>query len=259
MADQQAQAPSTPPPPKPGTPEHDKAMADLFDSVQPKPGQPPAQEPESLILGKFKSQADLEAAYKELEAKLGAPKPPEQKPEEKPTDPPKPPDAPAATPWEKASQELANDGELSAETLAALKASGTPEHVIQSWVKSNADGAANYKAEMAKAAGGEEQFETIRKWASQALSADEKKALQDLVGSGDVVKARLAVETMKARYVAANGNPPAAPIGGKSPGASTAGYESVEQMIADMARPEYKQDPAFREKVRQRVAATTAF
>lgn len=264
MSDTQAQAPSTPP--AKGTPEYDKAMADLFDSSQPKPEQPPTDEPKDLILGKFKSQADLEAAYKELEAKLGGAKAEHSAPKDKPADPPKGAEQDPkgseqspANPWEKASQELASDGELSEETLQALKASGTPESVIQSWIKSNADGAASYKAEMAKAAGGEEQFETIRKWASQALSSDEKKALQDLVASGDVVKARLAVETMKARYVAANGNPPVAPIGGKSPGASTAGYESVEQMIADMAKPEYKQDPAFREKVRRRVEVTTAF
>ena len=251
MADQQAA-------PVPGSPEHDKAMADLFDAAQqpPAPEQPLTEQPESLILGKFKSQADLEAAYKELEAKLGTPKqetPPKQE------EAPKGPEQQPATPWEKASQELAKSGELSEETLQALKATGTPETVIQSWAEQQTASVDNYKSAMADAAGGQEQFEKIRTWASQALSDGEKKALQDLVASGDVVKARLAVETMKARYVAANGSPPVAPIGGKSPGASTAGYESVEQMVKDMADPQYKQDPAFRAKVQERLKVTTAF
>lgn len=260
MADQQAQPPSTPPQaPKPGTQEHDGAMADLFDSAQKPSGQPP-ENFDTLILGKFKTQADLEAAYKELESRLGG------QPKETPKETPKPPaekpkgsDSAPPSAWDKASQELADAGELSAETVKALKDSGTPETVIQSWVKQQAEGVQTYRNAMAEAAGGPEQFEQIRQWASQALSQAEKTALQDLVASGDVVKAKLAVETMKARYIAANGSPPAAPVGGKTPGSSTAGYESVEQMIADMARPEYKQDPAFREKVKQRVEVTTAF
>lgn len=88
----------------PGSPEHDAAMIALADqnstimisdsagnrAALPKQGATPAAgaevkpEGEQLILGKFKTQADLEAAYQELQRKQSQPKPAEAKPAAKP-------------------------------------------------------------------------------------------------------------------------------------------------------------------------------
>jgi hypothetical protein len=255
MADA-AQAPGTPATPVPGSPEHDAAMLAKYNAAQQPAGAPPAdgQPPAELILGKFKTQDDLVKAYAELEKKLSGAKP------ETPStpDPAKPPVADGKVNWEAVGAEIKLTGALSDGSREALKALGIPDEVMDSYVSASSTAVASFRTTLEAEAGGAEQFETIRTWAATALSDGEKAALQKMV-EGGLDTAKLAISTMRARYEAANGAPPASPVGGRAPGSSSVGYASTQEMVRDMANPMYQNDPAFRAQVEARLAATTAF
>lgn len=237
MSDAQVPAPA----PVPGTPAHDEAMAQKFDASQEKP-------PE-LLLGKFKSAEDLAKAYQELEKKLGG--------ADKPVDPPPaapPPVVDGKVDWAAVQAEVASEEGLKPATVAALTKLGIPQEVIDGYVSSLQVQQQTFRTTLETEAGGAEQFETVRAWAKDNLQPGEKAALQKMV-EGGLDSAKLAVQTMRQRYEAANGAFPSAPAGGRAPGAASGGYASTAEMVVDMRDPRYGNDPAFRKMVEARVAA----
>jgi len=216
-------------------------MAEKFDK---------ASSPPELILGKFKSADDLAQAYTELEKKLGAGEP------AKPAEPAAAPVAPAAdgkVDWAAVQAEISSEGGLQPATAEALTKLGIPQNVIDGYVSSLQVQQQTFRTSLETEAGGSDQFETIRAWARDNLQPGEKAALQKMV-EGGLDTAKLAVQTMRQRYEAANGAFPSAPAGGKAPGASSGGYASTAEMVADMRDPKYATDPAFRKMVESRIA-----
>lgn len=254
--------------PVPGSPEHDAAMAQKYDaqntpgvddlSAKPDAAPQPAPEPEQLLAGKYKTAADLEKAYKALEARLGAPKP-----DAAPTPAPAPTDAstpsteaPKSIDYNAVAAEVGESGDISPETRALLAKQGLPEGVIDTVVRGLQAQSNEVRQAAYDAIGGKENFEAIRTWAAENLSDAEKSFLQAQVNAGKE-QAKLAMQTMKARFDAVNGSKPTLLSGDKA--ASSVGYESKYQMMQDMKNPQYAKDAAFRAKVAQRIAATTAF
>ena len=253
-----ATTPATTPvvaPAVPGSPEHDANMVSLFES---KAGAPeatpevPATERPAWLPEKFKTAEDMAKAYGELEGKLSQPKPPVEAP---PVTPPAA--AGGAVDWQALGAEVAADGKLSDASLAAVKAMGIPEDIINGYVSSQVKSVTEFRTSLEAEAGGAQQFETIRQWAAVNLSPGEKAALQGMV-EGGVDTAKIAVQTMRARYQAAVGVVPTL-LGGVVPGSSGAGFESTAQMVEAMSDPKYAKDPAFRAQVERRLAATTSF
>ncbi len=221
----------------------------------------------NLILGKFKSPEDLAKAYTELEKKLGAPKndpkpaAPAPKPEEKG-------DAqtgnePAQTEAEKAldakgldyssfSTEFAEKGELSADSYAKLEKAGIPRNMVDAYIAGQKALVDNQRAEVFKVAGGEEAYADAVSWAKTNMTQAEKEAFNAVVNGGDLNSTKLAVQGLMARYRAAEGNEPNLMGGDTSTGGSE-GYSSWAEVKADMAKPEYNNDPAFRSRVEQKL------
>jgi hypothetical protein len=284
MADATAPAPVTapvvaPPAPALGTPEYDAAMAAKFDASQPKPAAEPAKkpaDPPAPILGKFKTQDDLVKAYQELEKKLGAPAPAAPAP----TTPPAPesklaiPPATEQTPEQKAaaeatakagvdfnalSKEFADNGKLSDETFKKLADGGIPREMAEQYIAGQqalaTQAAAAYDAAAFAQAGGEAKFNEMTAWAAASLPMADKVTFNEAVTSGDTTKMQLAVANLKTKFEANFGAAPAATLGGQ-PSKATQAYESMAQVKADMSKPEYKKDPAFRASVEARLAVS---
>lgn len=91
-------------------------------------------------------------------------------------------------------------------------------------------------------------------WASGTLSPAEIEAFNSTVNGGDAAKAALAVAGLKARHAAANPPEPRLMTRDVTPGGGAAAYQSWAQVKADMQKPEYSKDPAFREQVKARLA-----
>ena len=278
MAEANAQAPqagapaapaAAPAAPVAGTPEYDAAMAAKFDATQPQAA--PAAEPArpAWLPEKFKTVEDMAKAYTALESKLGTPTPP--KVEAPATDPNK---APAVDPkaalqvpqgeadkavadagfdMAKLQAEYAEHGDLTPETRTALEAK-FGKATVDGYIAGQQALAEKFVSQVHAAAGGEEQLGQMLTWAKTGLPVAEQVAFNDAMASGDVNKANLAVAGLKGRFEAQHGSLPSLVQGGAGPADSP--YESMAQVTADMRKPEYQKDPAFRAKVERRIAAS---
>jgi hypothetical protein len=246
-----------------------------------------------LLAGKFKTQDDLVKAYKELETKLGQPTPQQSAAEEAEdtteeeaeTTPegeeedaeagaePKYPEYGEAVSGileeagidpSAAAAEYAENGSLSEETIQSFVDGGIPREILDAYLRglasAQADATAGAEAEVASikaVAGGEEGFAELEQWIAQNVPADDAAAYIEAVNSGDAAKGRQAVEDMVARRTADLGTEGKL-AGGKTPG-GVQGYATESDMLADMAKPEYKTSQSFRDQVAAKIAVSNIF
>lgn len=245
-----------------------------------------------LLAGKFKSQDDLVKAYKELESKLGQQQP--QQPAEGETTPegeettetppegeeeaeagaePKYPEYGEAVSGilenagidpSAAAAEFEANGSLSEETIQSYVDGGIPREMIEAYLRgvtaAHADATATADAEVASikaVAGGDEGFAQLEQWISKNVPAAEVSEYIEAVNSGDAAKGRQAVERMVARRAEDIGTEGTL-AGGKTPG-GVQGYATEGDMLADMAKPEYKTSQSFRDQVAAKIAVSNIF
>jgi len=230
----------------------------------------PVEPAPSPVPDKFKKPdgtIDVEAlakSYRELESKLGAPK--EETPEAETTEEePKPKgeddevektvedlkeqgldiDSMSARFWEK--------GEVDEEDFKALEAAGIPRDVVKAFAEGQIALQKAAQTTVFNMVGGEEAYGDLTAWAADTLSEAEVDAYNEAVNSNDLGKVQQAVLGLKARREAAVGFEPQRTVGGNIKPVSDV-YESIAQLKADMSKPEYRTDPAFRAKVEQKLA-----
>lgn len=106
-------------------------------------------------------------------------------------------------------------------------------------------------------AGGEQAFAEVTAWAKTALKPEEVKAFNDAIDTGNPMIARLAVEGLKARHVAAVGQAPAKRVGGEGSVPSTDKYESNQELATAISDPRWHTDPKYRAAVEAKAARST--
>jgi len=111
-----------------------------------------------------------------------------------------------------------------------------------------------HKAKVHSEAGGEDAYKDMLAWAKDNFSAEEVAAYNRDVHSGDSAVSLNAVRGLAARYKLANGRG-GRDVTNKGGTKTTEGYQSKAEMVADMAKPEYRTNPAFREEVMRKVGA----
>lgn len=208
--------------------------------------------------GKPDVQAILKS-YKELESRLGTPKAPEGQPQDspadaagdKPAETPAVPEASKADAFAKYTEEFATKGSLTPESYAELEAKGIPKAMVDAYIDGIKATTQKQAGEIYGLVGGEESYQKMIAYAQKALKPDEAKAYDDAVLSGDPAKIKMAVESLRSRWVAAEGKQPNLSFGQGSPTAEV--YESKEQWLADLRNPKYEKDPAFRDKVMKKL------
>ena len=134
-------------------------------------GEKAEAEHQQMLAGKFKDAEALEAAYIELQQKLGEPK------DEETTEEVREQDAPAeeveSTLLADASAEWAEKGELSKETMASLSELSSAD-LIEAYMElqqspQNRDLTQDQVSSIYKAAGGEETYNALTNWAADSL------------------------------------------------------------------------------------------
>ncbi len=101
--------------------------------------------------------------------------------------------------------------------------------------------------------GGEQQYKQMVTWAAENLSKEEIEIFNDSV-NGTQAQAQMAIEALVSKYSRAGGSKTPSLLKSSPQGAGgLAPYESVHQVTADMKKPEYRQDPAFRQQVHDRM------
>lgn len=148
-----------------------------------------------------------------------------------------------------------NNGELSEKTVKLLEAKGITKAIIETFIEGQKARALVTRSELAKAVGGDESLNAVLEWAATGLQPEEISTYNQLLKSSDLSAQKVALQALKAKMDADVGTEGTRVVAEGTPGTrGVKGYDSWAEVQKDMRSPEYKNDPAFRNKVAQRLA-----
>jgi hypothetical protein len=225
----------------------------------------------SQYAGKFKSAEDLEKAYLELQKKLG------NKEEGVEDDSASDDSAPDSTPEEEkrspvskqidflkeASDEYySNDNALKPETLQKLKEMPS-EELIDAYMemqKNNPVAKAQPLSDDAAktivdSVGGQDAYNDTLSWAADNLKPEEVAAYDNVVNSGNKDAIFFAVQALNQRYKDSVGFE-GQQISGRAPKSTVKGFRSNAELANAISDPRYRNDPAYRYDIEQKLAAS---
>jgi len=223
--------------------------------------------------GKFKSAEDLEKAYLELQKKLGQK---EEGVEDDSTSDSAPDSAPDSTPEEEQSpvskrvdflkeasdEYYSNDNELKPETIQKLKEMPS-EELIEAYLelqKNNPVAKAQPLSDDAAktivdSVGGQDAYNDTLAWASDNLKPEEVAAYDNVVNSGNKDAIFFAVQALNQRYKDSVGFE-GQQISGRAPKSTVKGFRSNAELANAISDPRYRNDPAYRYDIEQKLAAS---
>ena len=191
---------------------------------------------------KFQSVEELAKAYKELEQKLGAPK---ETPEGELS----------SQDIQHFSQRYAENGELDDSDYEGLAKLGVSREMAEAHLKGIEALQNQYRQSVFSEVGGEDSYTAMVSWAAESLTKEEVAIYDEAVESGDLNRTVSAVRGLHARYAMEHKSKPTL-LKGNTSGSGTSSYASMAEMKRDMANPKYHSDPAFRQQVQQKLAAS---
>lgn len=222
--------------------------ADEQDSLQ--VGEEMEQQQEQRLAGKYKNAEELEAAYLELQKKLGE-QPTEETAEESEEE--------TSTEslldqlWEQAQSDKYDD-----ETLQQI-AKADPNELAKMYLEYRSQAESNNQPQMTQeyanslknAVGGDKQYNEMLGWAGQNLTSEEIESYDAIMDRGDPAAAYWAVQALSYRYRDANGVEGDL-VQGKSPGPGGT-FRSQAEVVQAMSDPRYDNDPAYRQDVMRKL------
>ena len=245
-------------------------------------GEQMAEEQSELLAGKYKNAEELEAAYRELESKLGRQEETTtQETTESEVGQPYQQDGAVnydtveqiygeqitaqledagVDPWKIAKHFEANEGNITQEMNDSLVNAGIPQDTIDVYLEgSRAQRGFGTQGELTEAdvseihnlAGGKAAYDNLTQWAGNNLPAEDVKAFDDVVATGNKSALRFAVKALNAQMEDAIGRNPDL-VTGKAP-QQGAKYRSMAEVVRDMGDPRYESDPAYRADIQQKL------
>jgi len=225
-------------------------------------------ESELRYAGKFKSAEDLEKAYKELEKKLGQKDETTQEEGDDTQDVSEESDEEVVESEEvqtilKASEEYySNDNQLSPETVRKLKELPS-EKLVEAYLElqKNASPVAARPLsdaeaqDIVKSVGGQDAYSETLAWAAENLTPAEVAAYDNVVNSGNKDAIFFAVQALNQRYRDAVGFE-GKQVSGKAVKNSIKGFRSQAELARAISDPRYRNDPAYRMDVEEKLAAS---
>ena len=100
--------------------------------------------------------------------------------------------------------------------------------------------------------GGQENFQSVQKWAQDNLDQNELEAYNREVNSGDYYRARNALQSLYYAYQDSEGFEGQL-MGGKLSANSSDVFRSSQEVMAAMSDPRYLQDPAYTQDVQDKL------
>ena len=176
----------------------------------------------------------------------------------------------AEKPVEKAAEEVVesaglNMQELSAEydenqgltdkSYEALEKAGIDRATVDNYIAGQAALVAQAQQHAFSITGGEENYKAMSEFGKANLSPEALESYNTAVNSPNQQTRELAIRGLYAQYTGDSGSGNKL-VMGKGSVTKGSGYDSRAQMLADMQKPEYASDPAFRDKVAQKIAVS---
>jgi hypothetical protein len=229
---------------------------------------------DARFAGKYKSAEELEKAYLELQRKLGErpadedegaeeEEPVEGEEEASEEEEVEEGDEEVSEAYEalvEASQEF-ESGELSEETIQRLSQLDSRE-LVETWAEyirsqkeqvTQAQLNQEQTAQIYQAVGGEQAYAEMVGWAAENLSPDEIAAYDAVVNGGDYNATYWAVQGLRSRFAADVGVEGKVYSGARAPKPAD-GFRSQAELARAISDPRYRDDPAYRIDVQEKLA-----
>ena len=239
---------------------------------------------DKMLAGKYKSVEDLEAAYNELQKKLGD-KPTETAEDTAETEYQFYTDDGSVNydtanevygeklgetfkengidPFEMNEYFDNNNGTLSDEMYDKLGQAGLSRPMVEAYLK-GLRGELGYPEgtqqpvldesevdEIKNLAGGSDGYDALMEWAGNNLSKEDAKNYDDVLATANKTAIKFAVKALMGQYEDSQGRDSRIVTGKES---STETYRSMAEVVRDMNKPEYQTDEAFRDDVIRKLA-----
>ena len=217
----------------------DAQTADIADSLR--VGEELEAAHEQRLAGKYKNTEELEAAYLELQKKLGSQE--EQNVQEEPQET-------TEGSWlEDAYRSINESGELSEELSKQISDMNGMDvfNAMKGQQPTGRDLSDSELSSVYQAVGGEEQYGNLISWAQENFSEAEINAYDQVIETGNLQQINLALQALYYRYTDAVGQDGNL-IQGK-PAQAESAYRSQAELIQAMNDPRYDNDPAYRQDV----------
>ena len=241
---------------------------------------------EKMLAGKYKSAEDLEAAYLELQKKLGQSESTEDTAEPQSDYQFYADDGSVnydtanevygtklgetfkengIDPFEMNEYFDKNNGTLSDEMYDKLGEAGLSRPMVEAYLKGlrNELGYPQENAEpilsesevdeVKAIAGGSEGYDALMDWAGENLSKEDAKNYDDVLATANKSAIKFAVKALMGQYEDSQGRDSRIVTGKES---STENYRSMAEVVRDMNKPEYQTDEAFRDDVLRKLSAS---
>jgi hypothetical protein len=247
-------------------------MAEVMSMLPDEGGELTAEEQDSLAIGeqmqeaqdkrlagKYENAEQLEAAYIELQKKLGTSdsseettedsEPTEDEPDKETTD-----SSLFDRLWEEAQGQEFNENtikELENASPAELAKMYLDYRVQNIKPRITEEMASGLRASV----GGDQAYSNMMKWAGENLKEEEVNMYDSVMDLGDPNAAYFAMQALAFRYndnVGYDGKL----LQGKAGSESSKGYQSQAEVVAAMADPRYDRDPAYRQEVMKKLEAS---
>ena len=216
--------------------------ADIADSLR--VGEELEAAHEQRLAGKYNNTEELEAAYLELQKKLGSQEEDVQEEYD---------EAPEVDWLAEAQRAMQESGELSEELVNQLSEMNGVD--VFNAMQENAPVVKDLsQAELSsvyQAVGGEEQYGELINWAQDNFTEAEIEAYDQVVDSGNIAQINLALQALYYRYTDAMGQDGEL-LQGK-PAATQATFRSQQELIQAMNDSRYESDPAYRQDVLEKL------
>ena len=204
---------------------------------------------------KFQSPEDMAKAYNELQSKLGeGSKEKDSSTKEKA----EPNQTVMQEIIDSATNEFIENGELTDKSFKALEEQGLPREIVEAYVAGQQALMENQVNQVKATVGGEENYNAMAEWAAENLDQSELDAFNEVVESGSINQAQMAVRGLYSQFASAGGKAPNL-IQGNTSGSAVKPFNSAAQVTEAMRDPRYKNDPAYRKTVEDRLAVTSSF
>ena len=239
---------------------------------------------EKMLAGKYKSAEDLEAAYLELQKKLGQSESTEETAEPESEYQMYNDDGAVnydtanelygeqlgnlfkdnnIDPFEMNQYFAENGGTLSEDMYSQLGKAGLTKEVVDSYLAGVRSEVGIESAEpvlseseikdLKNLAGGERGYDNLMEWAGQNLDQEAIKDFDDVLATGNKSAIKFAITALMGRYEDSQGRDSKIVTGKES---STETYRSMAEVVRDMNKPEYQNDEAFRDDVIRKLSAS---
>jgi hypothetical protein len=198
---------------------------------------------------KFKNAEDLAKAYSELEKKQSVP--------EEPNTQQMRADAEASEGMDKFYNEYQEQGSLTEQSYEELNKMGLDKTLVDNFIAGQEAIANNDVQEVHKVVGGADNYNKLIEYAQSNLSEVEQNAFNETLETGSIEQVKFAVQGIASR-AGIGSEQPQTMINGDSIDTVSDTFESSAQVINAMNDPRYANDPAYRKKVEDKIARSTA-